>query len=65
MLAQSENIIGVKMKNADAVIFPGNVASQKAFEKAGFVFHSAHPDGDVWNYKFGYSISVPDPGAGI
>lgn len=52
LLVQSEDIIGVKMKNVDAVIFPNNAASQKAFEKAGFVFHSKHPDGDAWNYVF-------------
>ena len=26
--------------------------SQKAFEKAGFVFHSEHPDGDAWYYRY-------------
>lgn len=51
-LAQSEKIIGVKIKDANAVIFPNNVASQKAFEKAGFIFYSEHPDGDAWNYRY-------------
>ena len=52
LLAQSNNIIGVKIKDAEAVIFPNNIASQKAFEKAGFIFHSEHPDGDVWYYRY-------------
>lgn len=52
LLAQSRNIIGVKVEDADAVIFPNNVASQKAFEKAGFIFHSEHPDGNAWYYRY-------------
>ena len=52
LLAQSKNIIGIEMKEANAVIFPNNIASQKAFEKAGFGFHSAHPDGDAWYYRY-------------
>ena len=51
LLAQAENIVGRKIHNAEAVIFPSNTASQKAFEKAGFLFHSAHPDGDAWYYR--------------
>jgi len=50
LLARSKSIIGVSIKDADAVIFPNNIASQKAFEKAGFTFHSEHPDGDAWYY---------------
>ena len=52
LLAQSRNIIGVKIKDATAVIFPNNAASQKAFENAGFIFHSEHPDGDAWYYRY-------------
>lgn len=52
LLARSEHILGVAITEANAVIFPGNLASQKAFEHAGFVFHSAHPDGDAWNYHY-------------
>lgn len=52
LLTQSVNIIGVEIKSADAVIFPPNIASQKAFEKAGFKFHSEHTDGDAWNYIY-------------
>lgn len=44
---------------ANAVIYPNNIASQKAFEKAGFTFVSAHPDEDAWNYEYsvrGYGV---------
>lgn len=56
LLTQSENIFGRKIYSAEAVIFPGNLASQKAFEKAGFSFHSAHPDGDAWYYRYRSNI---------
>lgn len=52
LLTQSKDIIGIKIETANAVIFPNNIASQKAFEKAGFTFHSEHPDGDAWNYRY-------------
>ena len=38
------------VKQFKAVVFPNNTASQKAFEKAGFYFESAHEDGDAWYY---------------
>ncbi len=40
------------VKQFRVVIFPNNIASQKAFEKAGFRFESAHEDGDAWYYVF-------------
>ena len=40
------------IKQFRAVIFPNNTASQKAFEKAGFHFESAHEDGDAWYYVY-------------
>ena len=52
LLTQSRDIIGIKIETANAVIFPNNIASQKAFEKVGFIFHSEHPDGDACNYKY-------------
>lgn len=33
------------VQKSEAVIFPGNIASQKAFEKAGFRYHHGHKDG--------------------
>ena len=55
-LDKSKDIIGLNIKDANAVIFPNNIASQKAFEKAGFVFHSEHPDGDAWYYRYHKSV---------
>lgn len=52
LLTESKMILGVEILNANAVIYPNNVPSQKAFEKAGFRFESEHPDGDAWNYKY-------------
>ena len=52
LLYNGEDIIGQKIEKSMAVIFPDNIASQKCFEKAGFKFHSAHPDGDAWYYKY-------------
>ena len=35
-----------------AVIFPDNSASIGAFERAGFQFTHAHPDGDAFYYRY-------------
>lgn len=52
LLGNHEQIIGKRVDRAMAVIFPDNIASQKAFERAGFRFESAHPDGDAWYYRW-------------
>ena len=52
LLINGKEILGIEIEKASAVIFPNNIASQKAFEKAGFVFSSAHPDGDAWYYEY-------------
>ncbi len=52
LLSDGENIIGNRIGRSGAVIFPCNTASQKAFEKAGFVFDHANDDGDAWYYKY-------------
>ena len=52
LIAHSKDIIGVEIQEAKAVIFPNNIPSQKAFEKAGFTFDYEHPDGDAWYYKY-------------
>lgn len=52
LLENSTNISGQEITSAEAVIFPSNPASQKAFEKAGFVFSHAHEDGDALYYSF-------------
>ncbi len=52
LLENSGAILGKDFVSAKAVIFPDNAASQRAFEKAGFHFESAHPDGDAWYYAY-------------
>ncbi len=52
LLARAKKVLGIEIEKAQAVIFPNNIASQKAFEKAGFVFSSEHPDGDAWYYEY-------------
>ncbi|MBE6726727.1 MAG: GNAT family N-acetyltransferase [Ruminococcaceae bacterium] len=52
LLENSGEILGKDFVSAKAVIFPDNAASQKAFERAGFHFESAHPDGDAWYYAY-------------
>jgi len=52
ILLCGKGIIGEDVVTAMAVIFPNNVASQKCFEKAGFAYESAHPDGDAWYYLY-------------
>ena len=45
-LLESEEIIGFAIQKSEAVIYPGNIASQKAFENAGFQYHHNHKDGN-------------------
>lgn len=51
-LLAREEILGFSIQKGEAVIFPGNIASQKAFEKAGFRYHHTHPDGDALYYVY-------------
>ena len=43
-LLDNQEIIGCAIQNCEAVIYPSNVASQKAFEKAGFTYHNNRKD---------------------
>ena len=52
LVANTNTLVGEKVDKFDAVIFPSNISSQKAFEKAGFVFDCAHEDGDALYYTF-------------
>lgn len=52
LLQQSESMIGREITVAEAVIFPENIASQKAFLKAGFVHTGTHSDGDARYYQY-------------
>ena len=52
LISNGDLIFGSVIEKAAAVIFPTNVASQKAFENAGFVFDHASEDGNAWYYSF-------------
>ncbi len=52
LFGNAAKIVGAEIKTAEAVIYPSNSASQKAFEKAGFEFDHAHEDADVLYYKY-------------
>lgn len=49
---ERKEIIGFTIQKSEAVIFPGNIGSQKAFENAGFQFHHAHEDGTALYYVY-------------
>jgi len=53
-LLDTQEIIGHAIKKYEAVIYPRNIASQKAFENAGFSYHSSHEDenGDSMLYIY-------------
>ena len=52
LLTSSSRIIGQDIHIAEAVIFPQNIASQRAFSKAGFNYSRTHPDGDALYYQY-------------
>lgn len=52
LIENSKQILGKEIKTVSAVIFPSNVASQKCFEKAGFVVERIHEDGDAIDYIY-------------
>ena len=52
LLTNSKSIIGFDIQKAEAIIYPSNTASQKAFEKAGFMYHHTHEDGDAMIYIY-------------
>ena len=52
LLAHSKKIIGQDIFVAKAVIYPDNKASQRAFQKAGFVYTGTHSDEDAWYYQY-------------
>lgn len=51
LVTNVNTLVGEKVDKFEAVIFPSNSASQRAFEKAGFVFEYAHEDGDALYYS--------------
>ncbi len=52
LLMNARSIVGVDINRAEAIIYPSNTASQKAFEKAGFIYHHTHEDGDAMTYVY-------------
>ena len=53
-LLASEEIIGFAIQKSEAVIFTGNIASQKAFENAGFQYHHTEEDEDGTSISYMY-----------
>ncbi len=51
-LLAREDIIGFSIVKSEAVIFPTNIASQKAFTNAGFWYHHTHEAGDALYYAY-------------
>lgn len=51
-LLESEKILGFTIQKSEAVIFPTNIASQKAFTNAGFRYHHTHEAGDALYYAY-------------
>ena len=45
-------ILGFQIEKSEAVIFPDNIASQRAFEKAGFHHHHTYEDGSALIYVY-------------
>lgn len=52
LIENGKDVLGIEFQKAEAVIYPSNPASQRCFEKAGFVFDHAHEDGDALYYTF-------------
>ncbi len=52
------DILGFPVQKSEAVIFPSNTASQRAFERAGYRLHHTHEDGTAMYYV--YETSGPD-----
>ena len=51
-LLESEEIVGAAIEKSEAVIFPENLSSQRAFQKAGYFFHHCYEDGSALLYVY-------------
>lgn len=51
-LLECGEIIGFSINKCEAVIFPNNIMSQKAFQNAGFHYHHTHEDGSSMLYVY-------------
>ena len=56
-LLNNEEILGFKIQKSEAVIYPSNKASQKAFENAGFKYRHNHKDGNGDSMHYVYESS--------
>lgn len=63
LIAHSGELLGEKVDKISAVIFPANVASQRAFEKAGFVCDYAHENETALHYVYQMPASERVEGA--
>ena len=52
LLEFGDKILGQEFVSARTVIFPDNIASQKAFEKAGFKYNRSFPDDGTQIYLY-------------
>ncbi len=61
LISRGDLIFGNMIEKAAAVIFPANTASQKAFERAGFVFDHVNDDGEAWYYCYNSGLYSGQP----
>ena len=61
LISRGDEIVGRRIERCFAEIFPNNTASQKAFEKAGFVFDHRHTDGNILYYLYDKSTDIIKP----
>ena len=52
LITHADELLGEKVGKICAVIFPDNLASQRAFGNAGFVLDCAREDGTAFDYVF-------------
>lgn len=58
LVSESATVLGVEIEKAEAVIYPSNPASKRAFEKSGFVFCSMSEEGDVLYYSWSQNSNI-------
>ena len=51
-LLERKDVLGFSIEKSEAVIFPDNTPSQKAFEKAGFRHHHTYEDDTAMLYVY-------------
>lgn len=56
-LLENKEIVGFPINKSEAVIFPGNIASQEAFKNAGYKYHYTHEDGNAMYFVYDHISS--------